>query len=256
MSQIVMRYVVLLLLLSYWSTARAQEYRGHVVDLVSRDSLINVHVLNVSRRTGTVTDADGYFRIAAQPNDSLRFSLIGYRSQTIRANRLLLTVTMVPDTVLLPGVRVLANRVTLYRDSAASPLRLPGVPYVENPKRVKPMTWTWGRKNFSGDAPLVPTVGPSASLAGPISYLMGYEKDQRKYERVQQEEEARRGYRQVVDAPQTRQRLMDTFQLSAQEYDSLLVIFNQQHLASADGVRAETVQSVLWQFFHDATRGQ
>ena len=155
---------------------------------------------------------------------------------------------------MLQEVRVLANRVTMRRDTTAQPLRLPRVPFVENPVRVKPMTWTWGRKNFSEDAPM--TLGLSASLSGPISYFMRDEKDQRKYERELEAAVAQWGYRQAINDEATRKLLVNQFQLTDRQYDSLLVLFNREQLRSVDGASREEAFAALFWFFSDALRSK
>ncbi len=229
-----------------------QTVQGHVFDSLSEDALVDVHVLNINRSAGAVTDAHGYFRMVAQTGDSLRFSSTGYRAQTAVVDRRPMIIYLLPDTVMLQEIRVLANRVNTYRDTTAQPLRLPGVPFVENPVRVKPMTWTWGRKNFSEDAPV--TLQLSASLAGPISYFMGYEKDQRKYERALEVAKAQRGYNQAVNDATTRKLLVNQFQITDRQYDSLLILFNQERSQSVAGVTQEEAFAAIFWFFSDALR--
>ena len=236
--------------------AEAQVVRGPVVDALSGDSLVDVHITNVARGTGTVTGPSGHFRIVAWAEDSLRFSSTGYRPRTLLASETSGLIRLIPDTILLPGIRVLANRVNLYRDTAAQPLRLPGVPFVESPVRAKPMTWTWGRKNFSKDAPPLPVLGVSASLSGPISFFMGYEKDQKKYEQAQQAALTQQGYRQAISNETTRTLLRRDFQLTDNEYDSLLIVFNQEHLPLVAGEDQEAVIGMLFRFFSDALRSE
>ena len=243
-------YVTVFLFLLTIEPAAAQRYHGSVVDVFSRDSLADVHVVNIRRNTGSFTDTQGYFSMIANPGDSLRFSLVGYQSQMISVNRLPSLIAMVPDTVLLPEVRVLANRINMRRDITRTPVRLPGVPAVEKPERVKLMTWTWGKKNHSEE--VLPTVGLSGSLSGPISYFMGYERKQRKYEQVQQEAEDQQSYRQVISDLEVREQLMNSFRLTDRQYDSLIVIFNQHHLTLAERVSPEEVTSTLWWFFSRA----
>lgn len=233
--------------------ARAQTVQGYVVDAISKDSLADVHVRHMNEQTGTVTDIHGYFRTVAQIGDSLRFSSTGYRAQTARVNRSPLVIRLIPDTVMLQEVRVQANRVNMYRDTATNqPLRLPGVPFVEDPVRLKPMTWTWGRENFSDDAPLM--LGLNASVAGPISYFMRQEKNQRKYERALEAAAAQRGYHQAVNDEANRKLLVDQFQLTDRQYDSLLILFNQKRSRSVEGVTQEEAFAAIFWFFSDALR--
>ena len=53
--------------------------RGKVESESSKTSLQNVHVLNLSKVVGTITDEKGVFEINASINDTLYFSYIGYK---------------------------------------------------------------------------------------------------------------------------------------------------------------------------------
>ena len=52
---------------------------GKVESESSKTSLQNVHVLNLSKVVGTITDEEGFFEINASVNDTLYFSYIGYK---------------------------------------------------------------------------------------------------------------------------------------------------------------------------------
>lgn len=52
---------------------------GKVESESSKTSLQNVHVLNLSKVVGTITDGEGVFEINASVNDTLYFSYIGYK---------------------------------------------------------------------------------------------------------------------------------------------------------------------------------
>ena len=52
---------------------------GKVESESSKTSLQNVHVLNLSKVVGTITDKEGVFEINASVNDTLYFSYIGYK---------------------------------------------------------------------------------------------------------------------------------------------------------------------------------
>ena len=53
--------------------------RGKVQSESSQSSLQNVHVLNLSKVVGTITDNEGVFEINASVADTLYFSYIGYK---------------------------------------------------------------------------------------------------------------------------------------------------------------------------------
>jgi len=46
-------------------------------------SISNCHIINKTKGTGTVTDANGNFKITAEVNDSISFSALGYETITI-----------------------------------------------------------------------------------------------------------------------------------------------------------------------------
>lgn len=70
------------------------------------EPLIGVTVLVAGTSTGTVTDVDGEFTVAADPGDLLRFSYIGYTSQEVVATSTRMSVTLSADGVLLDDVVV------------------------------------------------------------------------------------------------------------------------------------------------------
>lgn len=55
-------------------------FRGRVVDADEMSGLYNVHLINEQFRTGTVSALDGSFRLAASVGDTIRATLVGYRS--------------------------------------------------------------------------------------------------------------------------------------------------------------------------------
>ena len=56
---------------------------GKVESESSKTSLQNVHVLNLSKVVGTITDEEGVFEINASVNDTLNFSYNGYKPRKI-----------------------------------------------------------------------------------------------------------------------------------------------------------------------------
>src|SRR6187402_3384418 len=70
------------LLTPAWTSA--QNISGKVAD-ENGLPLPGVSVSKVSSTTGTVTDFDGNFTVAANAGDQLQFSFIGYQTQTLSA---------------------------------------------------------------------------------------------------------------------------------------------------------------------------
>jgi len=101
---------VLLLLLLIAPAARlsAQAYvmiSGQVWNLKGEE-LVGAHALNLSRKYGTFTDADGKFFLVLAERDSLKVSMIGYKPYYMRvpsgltAQSYSLNITLVADTLI------------------------------------------------------------------------------------------------------------------------------------------------------------
>lgn len=54
-------------------------FKGRTVDSEEMSGLYNVHIINQTLLTGTVSALDGSFRVAARVHDTLTFSLVGYK---------------------------------------------------------------------------------------------------------------------------------------------------------------------------------
>ncbi|WP_340199124.1 carboxypeptidase-like regulatory domain-containing protein [Ascidiimonas sp. W6] len=57
---------------------------GTVVNAEDDSSLANVHIVNLNKVIGTITDDEGSFTITAAVNDTLYFSFLGFKSIKIR----------------------------------------------------------------------------------------------------------------------------------------------------------------------------
>ncbi len=73
-----------LLLFSVFSVAQdVHTVKGNVIDLRGKP-LENVHVINLNRVIGGITNAKGEFKIKAVANDTLHFSILGFKSIKIK----------------------------------------------------------------------------------------------------------------------------------------------------------------------------
>ena len=72
---------IIVLITSFVSYSQEQEefVKGKVQSETSNAILQNVHVLNLTKVKGTITDFSGKFEIQAKVNDTLYFSYIGYK---------------------------------------------------------------------------------------------------------------------------------------------------------------------------------
>ena len=62
-----------------FSQQQNQVVKGKVQSETSKSVLQNVHVLNLTKVKGTITNLEGEFEINAKLNDTLYFSYIGYK---------------------------------------------------------------------------------------------------------------------------------------------------------------------------------
>lgn len=103
-------FVVVVAFLFLCSSAQAQQVITGQVSSEEGEPLPGVNVIVKGTTQGTVTDLDGNYRVNASADaDSLSFSFIGYRTQTVAiGNRSNIEVQLTPDTQQLSEVVVTA----------------------------------------------------------------------------------------------------------------------------------------------------
>jgi hypothetical protein len=83
---------------------------GFTLFSVDSTSIPDVHVLNLSRGTGTVSSVDGSFTISANDQDTIMFSCIGYQDYYMNVNtsmvRKNMLVFMQTDTIYMNEVLI------------------------------------------------------------------------------------------------------------------------------------------------------
>ena len=72
-------FITLLFSFISFSQEQGQIVKGKVQSETSKAILQNVHVLNLTKVKGTITNNEGEFEINAKLNDTLYFSYIGYK---------------------------------------------------------------------------------------------------------------------------------------------------------------------------------
>ncbi|AWI26738.1 SusC/RagA family TonB-linked outer membrane protein [Flavobacterium pallidum] len=120
---------VSLLCLPSW--ASAQNISGKVLDEMGMP-MPGVSVTLVSSTTGTITDMDGNFSVAANPGDQLQFSFMGYQSQTVVASAGM-TVSLKPATTDLSEVVVIGYGTASKRDLTGSIVKVKGSDVADKP---------------------------------------------------------------------------------------------------------------------------
>ena len=89
--------------------ASAQEkvtVTGNVVD-VTGEPIIGASVLEAGTTNGTITDFDGNFKIQVKPNATLRFSYVGFETQSVRVSgKKTINITLAEDHQMMEEVVV------------------------------------------------------------------------------------------------------------------------------------------------------
>ncbi len=62
-------------------------FQGKVVDAKEMKGLSNVHIINKTLKTGTVSALDGSFRVPSRVGDTLEFTLVGYKNTTLEVTK-------------------------------------------------------------------------------------------------------------------------------------------------------------------------
>jgi len=86
------KYLLLFLLLSFYSFSQDDSTKGQsegeisaiVINAQTDYPIESVHVVNLNKVKGTITNTEGEFSISAAVNDTLYFSFLGFKSQKIR----------------------------------------------------------------------------------------------------------------------------------------------------------------------------
>ena len=97
--------------------AQAGSVSGKVTDAATGDMLPGVSVRVVGTTRGAVTDLDGNFQVEASATDSLRFSYVGYLTETIAVgNRTTINFDLSPDIETLSEVVVVGYGTTTKKE--------------------------------------------------------------------------------------------------------------------------------------------
>jgi len=106
---------------------------GTVTEKEQGGPLPGVSVVIKGSRTGTLSNAQGKFSISASVGQTLVFSTIGYKTQTIVTSSTTLNVVMEPSQSELSEVMVIGYGTQLRRDNVASVSQIKGSDLTEQP---------------------------------------------------------------------------------------------------------------------------
>jgi TonB-dependent starch-binding outer membrane protein SusC len=100
-------FILVLLFASFIATAQNSAVTGRVTSGDDGTALPGVSILEKGTTNGTVTDADGNFRLSVGSNATLTFSFVGYLTQEVLVGgQTTLTVTLQPDITTLSEIVV------------------------------------------------------------------------------------------------------------------------------------------------------
>ena len=143
-------------ILVFFSTSCYIFSQDLVIGVVENDAdskpISNVHVINLNKVEGTITNKDGEFEISAQVNDTLFFSYLGFKSIKIRVTN---------DLIKFQNSKIkLTELAYALEEVVVSPYQLTG--YLEIDARNIPLSKTY-RYNIPG----LPTRGYEAGSSSP-----------------------------------------------------------------------------------------
>jgi hypothetical protein len=191
---------------------------GMVADSATMQPMPNVNVRVKNSNRIAVTDIRGYFTLNASDEDTVIFSMVGYRPKSRKAK-------LVREVVIIFLKEEFKTLNPVVIDAEQTPPWLPKIPAEspwQNPTQHKSFLETPG---FQG----VQTFGPGYVLKGPISRFSKYEKERKKHKIVERENYKSRNYVEIVNSPEVKDRIMKDFSLTEEDYYRLLAIFNEKN---------------------------
>lgn len=102
------------LLFFWYLTAKTQIITGKVFDLETKEPLPFCGIQNLSNSKATLTDLNGHFKIAANPNDKLKISYLGYETQELNAKDANI-IYLKPKNIEIKGITITSKDNPAYR---------------------------------------------------------------------------------------------------------------------------------------------
>jgi hypothetical protein len=211
---------------------------GMVADSATMQPMFNVNVAIKNSGKGTVSDARGYFSIQARDTDTLIFSMVGYYSKVraVKWVKEVVIIFMTEENKTLKPVVIESEVLIPWLK------KLPPESPWKNPTMNKSFTETPG---FQG----IQTFGPGYVMKGPISRFSKYEKERKKLKEVQASNYRARGYVDIVNDPEVKDRIIKDYNLTEAEYYRLLAIFNEKNKDIIYELESNELISLLFMFY-------
>ena len=222
---------ILLFLLLSGSCLGQTSIRGSIIDDEGQ-TVAWANLFNLNSKEGTASGPQGAFSLSAKAGDSIRISYIGYVTHLHVVSTADLqapvAITLQLNTQLLREVVVRARfEEPLLARSKGEFKRVQGLPYVPNPKPVKPLSIAGGN-SFAKDPSLVqfPVPTLNATIVGPFTYFSKEAKEKRRFEQLEKEAAKEELFREVMNKPATRAMLLRVFEIDEPTCDRLLSRFH------------------------------
>lgn len=196
-------------------------YSGNILDSQDKGFLEGVTVSSVQNQVQVETNVRGYFSIRSFPGDTLLISFPGFISQKIllETDRFL-TIELQDEARFLPEFEVRGNAYSYrFKDGR---LVLRDENEEQTPSR-KGEVIAGSLSNDDGTG--------GVAISGVISYFTKKARLAREYEKKKQWHARRSGYYQVIESDSIRSELIQKYSLSAENWDQLVIRFNQFHIA-------------------------
>ena len=222
------RFSVILLLTMVTSLAFGQvRISGIIVDSMSFKSLPNVHIKNKRTQSGLVSDENGFFKISAQPFDTLVFSAVGYfpLEFPVLTDEEDILIMMAEEVTYLQSVLVTGTMIQspLIREKRQAVMRKPN--------------------------PL-----PLASGSGiAFDYFTKAQREKRKLLKLIEANDRVMVYTHLITDPDFKEGILKRHNLSEEGYYELILKFNVTRIGSVEWKDEEEVVEILESYFCQQT---
>jgi len=197
-------------------------FRGIVIDSASFEELPGVLIQVKGTERRTITFTTGHFSIAATPEETLIFSMLGYHPVELPLlfEEDVMLIRLSEQIRLLDEVTIKATR--LYPNEIINRTKVA-------PKR---MTALQG-------------------ITSPIDYFWKLEREKRKLARIVEENNKAQTYVQVITDPVVKEIMMKAYNITELVYYERLAVFNQEHASISYSTDPEEIMDSLHAYFRD-----
>lgn len=215
-----------------WDGHAQKLMKGIVVDSVTLNNLVGVHVMVKTTRRATTTNQNGVFTILATERDTLVFSYVGYAKQKLPVylEDETMFVRMREESILLKEV-IIRDRFLVLKER-----------YITSPtlNSSKPIT----SAGFS----------PQGGVGVNFSYFSKQEKEKRKLGKIMAENEKVRVYMEMINDSDLKDEIMARFKIDESKFYELLAIYNEKNKSILYSSNSGLILNSLMSYYQEATK--